>query len=577
MKAFLLSVIFTVVTVFCASAQVGIGTTNPNSSSMLDVSSTNSGLLVPRMTSAQRVAIPSPATGLMVYQTNGTPGLYYNTGTPAAPSWTFAGSSTGQWLTNGSKIYYNNGNVGIGTSDPLKLFSIKSGVISDDMLTLYSADNEYLFRIRQNSNGSGGVYVYDSNNVCNAFLYGDGDSYIRGGNFGVGTNAPVTPLDVRGTTSVTSGYLGVGTTAPSAGLHVKGTSFPATFIYIEGAAGDDAGIRLYEAGTVKWHLFNDVGYDGLNILNNAGVTVLFAKQSNGFVGVGTTAPATLFDVRGNLSVNNSGRIGIGTTAPQTPLDVHGNASLTGGQLGIGTISPGAGLHVKGTAFPNSFIFIEGSSNTDAGIRLYEGTTAQWHIFHDASQNGLNIYNSAAETAIFCKNSDGYVGIGHTAPERQLDVKGNMVVRNATTNDIVVELGTGLDYAEGFNTATEDSPEPGTVMSIDPDNPGMLMVCSGEYDHKVAGIVAGANSLGSGIILGSGSHQVNVALAGRVYCKADATNEAIDVGVLLTTSALPGYAKRAGPGEKVNGAILGKAMEGLAKGQRGQILVLVSLQ
>jgi hypothetical protein len=348
-------------------------------------------------------------------------------------------------------------------------------------------------------------------------------------------------------------------------------------MYLEGATGIDAGFRLLENGTVKWHLYNDVGYDGLNILNNAGVTVLFAKQSNGFVGVGTSAPATLLDVRGTLSVNNSGRIGIGTTAPFTPLHVVGNVSVLSGQLGVGTTAPGAGLHVRGTAFPNSFVYIEGSSNIDAGIRLYEGTTAQWHIFHDASEDGLNIYNSAAETAIFCKNSNGYVGIGHTAPERPLDVKGNMVVRNASTNDVVVELGVGLDYAEGFNTADPGTTESGTVMSIDPDHPGMLMVCRREYDHKVAGIVAGANSLGSGIVLGSGSHQLNVALAGRVYCKADATNEAISVGDLLTTSALPGHAKRAGPGEKSKGTILGKAMESLPKGQTGKILVLVTLQ
>ncbi len=60
-----------------AEAQTGIGTTTPNASAKLDVSSTNKGFLPPRMTYAQRTAISSPAEGLMVYQTDGTSGLYY--------------------------------------------------------------------------------------------------------------------------------------------------------------------------------------------------------------------------------------------------------------------------------------------------------------------------------------------------------------------------------------------------------------------------------------------------------------------------------------------------------------------
>jgi uncharacterized protein (TIGR02145 family) len=63
-----------------ALAQVGIGTTTPDASSMLDVSSTSKGMLVPRMTSAQRSAISSPVTGLLVYQTDSPSGYYYYDG-----------------------------------------------------------------------------------------------------------------------------------------------------------------------------------------------------------------------------------------------------------------------------------------------------------------------------------------------------------------------------------------------------------------------------------------------------------------------------------------------------------------
>ena len=61
-------------------AQVGIGTTTPDASSALDITSTTKGLLIPRMTETQRDAISSPATGLMIYQTDGTVGFYYYNG-----------------------------------------------------------------------------------------------------------------------------------------------------------------------------------------------------------------------------------------------------------------------------------------------------------------------------------------------------------------------------------------------------------------------------------------------------------------------------------------------------------------
>ncbi|MEK9516540.1 MAG: hypothetical protein VWZ97_00825 [Flavobacteriaceae bacterium] len=67
-----LSILFT----FSIQAQVGIGTETPNASSILDLSSTSKGFLIPRMTEAQRNAISNPPVGLLVYQTNGQ-AFYY--------------------------------------------------------------------------------------------------------------------------------------------------------------------------------------------------------------------------------------------------------------------------------------------------------------------------------------------------------------------------------------------------------------------------------------------------------------------------------------------------------------------
>jgi hypothetical protein len=61
-----------------AQQNVGIGTTTPNSTAILDLTATNKGLLVPRMTTAQRIAIVAPATGLLVYDTSLNQFWYFN-------------------------------------------------------------------------------------------------------------------------------------------------------------------------------------------------------------------------------------------------------------------------------------------------------------------------------------------------------------------------------------------------------------------------------------------------------------------------------------------------------------------
>ena len=75
----------------------------------------------------------------------------------------------------------------------------------------------------------------------------------------------------------------------------------------------------------------------------------------------------------------------------------------------------------------------------------------------------------------------------------------------------------------------------------------------------------------------GSNDFPLALTGRVYCYADATEIAIETGDLLTTSAIPGYAMKATSRDRAFGAVLGKALQPLAKGRKGLILILVALQ
>ena len=128
-----------------AQQNVGIGTTTPNASALLDVSSTTKGILIPRMTGAQRLAIPSPSIGLMVIQTNteavppSMPGLYLCEQVGAFTSWrriartdeVTGGAST--WTVNGVNQYSNvSGNVGIGTGSPASKLHMVGDFLQDN-------------------------------------------------------------------------------------------------------------------------------------------------------------------------------------------------------------------------------------------------------------------------------------------------------------------------------------------------------------------------------------------------------------------------------------------------------------
>ena len=119
MKRFVIVIIVLLITTKSYS-QVGIGTNTPEGSAQLEVKSTSKGLLTPRMTASERTAINSPSTGLIVYQTDGTEGFYYNAGTPQSPSWVIllnGGSSLASSNITGT-ISVANGGTGLNTITP---------------------------------------------------------------------------------------------------------------------------------------------------------------------------------------------------------------------------------------------------------------------------------------------------------------------------------------------------------------------------------------------------------------------------------------------------------------------------
>jgi len=84
---------------FLRAQAISINTdgSSADTSAILDVKSTEKGILIPRMDSMQRVSIPYPAAGLMVYEIgNGATAraFWYNAGTPGAPDWQRVGLRT---------------------------------------------------------------------------------------------------------------------------------------------------------------------------------------------------------------------------------------------------------------------------------------------------------------------------------------------------------------------------------------------------------------------------------------------------------------------------------------------------
>lgn len=163
-----MAVVFTLMGMhYTAQAQstgVGINTdnTDPDGSAILDVKSTNRGILIPRMLEAERNAITSPATGLLIFQTDVTPGFYYFDGAiwrPIAPSDT-------DWTVNGNDMYNNNtGNTGVGDATPGSKLDVNGNINIDNgnFLHLSNGDNTTEWGVRADGESFSLVEADDSN------------------------------------------------------------------------------------------------------------------------------------------------------------------------------------------------------------------------------------------------------------------------------------------------------------------------------------------------------------------------------------------------------------------------------
>ncbi|MCP4548342.1 MAG: hypothetical protein GY835_17925 [bacterium] len=230
---------------------------------------------------------------------------------------------------------------------------------------------------------------------------------------------------------------------------------------------------------------------------------------------------------------------------------------------------GSRIDLYSTTYGNPILSLDAQSSTSGGgatisMKQETGLTG---MNLQAQENGygggiLRMYNASGHQSL---TLDAHYSASGTS----------RVITDA------LEITGGADLSEQFDVVGgKGQPEPGMVVCIDPGRPGQLTLSGNAYDRRVAGVISGAGDVRPGMLMGQrgsvADGDLPVALVGRVYVWADASNGPITPGDLLTTSSTPGHAMRVDDHTRAMGAILGKAMTGLDQG-RGLVLVLVSLQ
>ncbi len=529
--------------------------------------------------------------------------------------------SGGYWTLNGDDIYNNNaGGVGIGTTSPASMLDVQS---TEDTHGIMSAvpwiavwahrtattgtypaihgecDSEAAYGsavrgiMTSTSPGSSSAAVLGINNGTGGAGIGvhgsqDGSGYGVYGFTPDGRGVYGRSTDGTGVWGATdsdswsaSGVKGVvNSTSPglwSAGVHGHNNG-TGDFGYGVHGSQDGSGVGVYGSAPSGYGVYGAAG-DGTGVygLSNDGIGVWGTTDSDSWAASG---------VLGVVSSTNPGMWSAGVRGQNADTGDDGMGvfgSHDGSGIGVYGFTP-SGTGVKGAtdSVLSNAMGVQGVVNStapggySAGVRGHNNGTGSlgigvwgsqdgsgWGV-HGFAPSGRGVYGSSTDGVGVRGHSDnGYAGY-FTGPVR------------VSVLEIV-----GADVAEKFPVSDDATDvRPGTVMEIDPENPGMLRVARGAYNRRVAGVVSGAGDIPAGTILGNlpGSEDAPaIALSGRVWVHCDASQTAIETGDLLTTSDTPGHAMAVSDFSRAHGAVIGKAMTPLARGETGMVLVLVNLQ
>ncbi|MEO5683525.1 MAG: hypothetical protein ABIQ88_12830 [Chitinophagaceae bacterium] len=467
--------------------------TTGHASSVLDVKSTSKGFLAPRVTSAQKTAIASPAEGLLVFQTDGTKGFYFY----AAGAWTMLSSgSASQWTSSGNNLYYSTGNVGIGLTSPSFPLSVKDTI----EIRRIGAMSELLF---SNTSGSGdlriagdggdifwqggggrnlqmgaywgvilsgdrqtGVFPAFSNGVANTgvLVLAQRDASVPLGIQANSASQTANLTEWRSSAATLSvvdknGNLGLGVTAPTAKLHVSATN-PLTLNGVQTGAASDSLLTIASGIVRKLSFAAVTSAASWSLAGNTGT-------SSGTHFIGTT-DNTSFKVKTNgtqrMVIDSLGNMGIGT-APAFTAGIYQekllvdagttnsyNAIVARGsinnylQLNIQNQSSGtsASADIVATADNGneSVNFIDMGINSSSNTQNIMGAANDAYLY-TTGNNLLLGTGTAAKSLVFLTggttqstnermriDGSGNVGIGVTAPAQKLDISGNLKLSGA---------------------------------------------------------------------------------------------------------------------------------------------------